>query len=146
MRLYASGHVNRFNGLHISAAYVGLDNFSFILSGSLLFLNTVIAMLSTALVWLGMNGAFMGKRNEDILVSILGALYSLLLFVVMSFTLFARRHLMVQDSRCRHTYVYNVHKVSLLSTTLQAVYSKDTLIEMRQKAFFRRFTVRINYF
>ena len=51
-----------------------------------------------------------------------------------------------QDSRCRHTYVYNVHKVSLVSTTLQAVYSKDILIEMRQKAFFRRFTVRINYF
>ena len=40
-----------------------------------------------------------------------------------------------QDSRCRHTYVYNVHKVSLLSTTLQAVYSKDTSIEMRQRAF-----------
>ena len=51
-----------------------------------------------------------------------------------------------QDSRCRHTYVYNVHKVSLMSTTLQAVYSKDTSIEMRQKAFFRRFTCRINYF
>ena len=51
-----------------------------------------------------------------------------------------------QDSRCRHTYVYNVHKVSLLSTTLQAVYSKDTSIEMRQRAFFRRFTGRINYF
>ena len=51
-----------------------------------------------------------------------------------------------QDSRCRHTYVYNVHKLSLLSTTLQAVYSEDMLIEMRQKAFFGRFNVRINYF
>ena len=38
-----------------------------------------------------------------------------------------------QDSRCRHTYVCNVHKVWLLSTTLQAVYSKDTSIEMRQR-------------
>ena len=51
-----------------------------------------------------------------------------------------------QDSRCRHTYVYNVHKVSLLSTILQAVYSKDTSIEMRQRAFFRRTTSRINWF
>ena len=51
-----------------------------------------------------------------------------------------------QDSRCRHTYVYNVHKLLLLSTTLQAVYSEHMLIEMRQKAFFRRFNVRINYF
>ena len=40
-----------------------------------------------------------------------------------------------QDSRCRHTYVYNVHKGLLLSTTLQAVYSKDTSIEMRQRHF-----------
>ena len=50
-----------------------------------------------------------------------------------------------QDSRCRHTYVYNVHKLSLLSTTLQAVYSKNTSIEMRQRAFFRRFTGKINF-
>ena len=51
-----------------------------------------------------------------------------------------------QDSRCRHTYVYNVHKVSLLSTTLQAFYSKHTSIEMWQRAFFRCLTGRINYF
>ena len=51
-----------------------------------------------------------------------------------------------QDSRCRHTYVYNVHKLSLLSTTWQAVYSKDISIEMWQRAFFRRLTSRINYF
>ena len=93
---YASGHVSNFNGLHVSAAYVGLDNFSFILSGSLLFLNTfILTMLSTALVWTGIDSAFTGKRNRDVLVLILGALYSLLLLVVMSFTLFARRHLMV---------------------------------------------------
>ena len=40
-----------------------------------------------------------------------------------------------EDSRCRHTCVYNVHKVSLLSTSLQAVYSKDTSIEMGQRHF-----------
>ena len=39
-----------------------------------------------------------------------------------------------------------MHKVSLLSTTLQAVYSKDTSIEKGQRAFFRRFTYRINCF
>ena len=64
-----------------------LDNFSFILSGSLLFLNTfILTMLSTALVWAGIDGAFTGKRNEMYCL-ILGALYSLLLLVVMSFTL-----------------------------------------------------------
>ena len=31
-----------------------------------------------------------------------------------------------------------VHKVSLLKTTSYAVYSKDTSIEKRQRAFFRR--------
>ena len=51
-----------------------------------------------------------------------------------------------QDSRCRHTYVYIVHKVLLLGTTLQAFYAKNTLIKKWQRAFCRRFTGRINYF
>ena len=51
-----------------------------------------------------------------------------------------------QDSRCGHTYVYIVHKVLLLITTLQAVYTKLIKIEKRQRAFFRRFTARIKYF
>ena len=51
-----------------------------------------------------------------------------------------------EDSRCRHTYVYIVHKVSLLITTQQAVYTTDISIAMRQRAFFRRTTGRINYF
>ena len=42
---------------------------------------------------------------------------------------------MKRDSRCRHTYVYLVHKVSLLSTTLQAVYSKDISIKKWQRDF-----------
>ena len=61
---YASGHVSNFNGLHISAAYVGMDNFHFILSGVLLFSNTFIATaLSTALVWTGINGTMMLKKT-----------------------------------------------------------------------------------
>ena len=93
---YVSGHVSNFNGLHISAAYVGLDKFSFVFSGSLLFLNTfIVTILSTALVFTGIDSAYIGKRDRDVLVLILGALYSFLLFVVMSFTLFVRRHLMV---------------------------------------------------
>ena len=51
-----------------------------------------------------------------------------------------------QDSRYWQTYVYIVHKVLLFSSTLQAVYSKDTLIEKWQRIFFRRFIGRINYF
>ena len=51
-----------------------------------------------------------------------------------------------RDSRCGHTYVYIVHKVVLKSTTSWAVYSKDISIAKRQRAFFRRFTGRINYF
>ena len=51
-----------------------------------------------------------------------------------------------QDSRYWQTYVYIVHKGSLLKTTSYAVYSKDTSIEKRQRAFFRRLTCRINYF
>ena len=93
---YASGHVSNFNGLHISAAYVGMDNFHFILSGVLLFSNTFIATaLSTALVWTGINGTMMLKKNRNVLILLIGACYSFLLFVKMAFVLFARRHLMV---------------------------------------------------
>ena len=40
-----------------------------------------------------------------------------------------------EDSQCRHIYVYIVHKVPLLSTTLLAVCSKNTPIKRWQKIF-----------
>ena len=93
---YASGHVSNFNGLHISAAYVGLDNFNFIISGLLLFFNTFIATaLSVALVWTGVNALGLVKRKRDVIVLVIGTCYSFLLVVLMLFVLFARRHLMV---------------------------------------------------
>ena len=51
-----------------------------------------------------------------------------------------------QDSRYVDIPTYVVHKVSVLKTTLGAVFSKTKSIEKRKGAYFRRTTDRINYF
>ena len=61
-----------------------------------LFLNTFIATaLSVALVWTGVNASGLVKRKRDVIVLVIGTCYSFLLVVLMTFVLFARRHLMV---------------------------------------------------
>ena len=51
-----------------------------------------------------------------------------------------------QDSRCRHTYVYIVHKVSLLRHYFVGSLFERYINRKVTKGIFRRFTGRINYF
>ncbi len=96
---FATGHNSNFNGLHIASAYVGLDGFHFYFSGTQLFLNTfIVTMAAPVLVWTGFDTVQrmrMGPSSRFFFLVVYGGFYSIVLLVVLGFTMFARRHLMV---------------------------------------------------